>query len=51
MSELKINFEYNSNKITLQCKREDKMNDLLEKLKIKIILRQIRYIYYIMVIK
>ena len=36
MSELKVNFEYNSNKITLQCKREDKMNDLLEKLKIKI---------------
>ena len=36
MSEIKINFEYNCNKISIQCKSEDRMNDVIEKLKMKI---------------
>ena len=36
MSEIKINFQYNCNKISIQCKNEDRMNDVIEKLKMKI---------------
>ena len=36
MSEVKINFEHKGSKISLQGKREDRMKEIIEKLKLKI---------------
>ena len=36
MSEVKINFEHKGSKISLQGKREDRMKEIIEKLKMKI---------------